>query len=793
MNFCRLKYIIFILIVLASCKNTDIVQKGFQTIRIKNPPKGKPYIFENEINLVDKYRFTPNERLAIKSRLKNQLDDSTKVEKVDNLFFFGTIRNPIAFDSLYTSISAKNMQGSMYHLGYYEAQVEVKKTIKKKRIVTVIYNVTAGKPTIMDSIAYRLKIPDLQRITLGSLKESQIIKNTPVSKTAILAEVARLVDSFKNNGYYKFTASEIRVLGDSSIAALTTLSDDPFEQLRLLEESQKKRDSPTVKIAFALNKTNDSSKLTKYFINKIFVLSDYRPNDLLSDTIRTGTYTSNFFTERYHKPIFKTSLLTRYITLHKGDVFRQIEYLKTLNNLTKLGVWLSVNIRLIENLDYPDKVDIIIELIPAKKYSPSTSLESSLSNNALGRNLFGISLNVGLTNKNFAREAIRMTHNLKFGIELNFKKNTSANNIVTSNEVGYSNNMVIPRLLLFQNKFKTGESFINTSFSHNNRLNLFSLNAVSINAGIATTYKPNKKFNARLFTEYNYLYNESQVFIDTLNARPFLRYSYNTAFVGGLAFSITKTFNEKPGVNSESNERFFKINFEESWLMHFAFPKLKEYVKADIEYKYTNKRKNKIDWAFRAYAGIGWALGKDSALPFFKQFSAGGSNSMRGWPVRGIGLGSQPLAPRSASNFNDRTGDFQIELNGEFRHNIARLYKNFITLKGAIFADAGNIWNIKAPSSSASGLEDLSQLKAKNFYKELGLSAGYGFRLDFSYLIIRTDFSFRFKRPETSDINNGWKAPNIGFNDGFRKIFGSEFRDWRYENFNFTLGINYPF
>jgi outer membrane protein insertion porin family len=792
MNLCRLKYIIFILIVLASCKNTDIIQKGFQTIRIKNPPKNKPYIYDNKINLVDENRFTVDERLAIKSRLKNQLDDSTKVEKVDKFFFIGTIKNPIAYDSSYINISEKNMQGSMFHLGYYEAQVKATTKIIKRR-VTVTYNVTAGKPTIMDSIAYRLKLQDLQRITIGSLKETQIKKNTPLSKGAILAEIGRLVDSFKNNGYYKFTASELRVLGDSSIAALTTISDDPFEQLRLLEESQKKRDSPTVKIAFVLNKTNDSSKLIKYYINKIFVLSDYRPNDLLSDTIKTATYNSIFFTERYHKPLFKTSLLSRNITLHSGDVFRQKEYLNTLNNLTKLGVWLSVNIRLIENLDYPDKVDIIIELIPSKKYSPSLSLESSLSNNTLGRNLFGISLNVGLTNKNFAREAIKMTHNLKFGIELNFKKNTSANNVVTSNEIGYSNNRVIPKLIVFQKYFKAGESFINTSFSHNNRLNLFSLNAVSINAGIAPTNKKNNKWTFRLFSEYNYLYNESQVFLDTLNARPFLRYSYNTAFVGGIAANYTSVFNKKPKIKTESNERFFKANFEESYLLHFAFPKLKEYVKGDIEYKYTNRRKNKVDWAFRAYVGLGLAIGKDSALPFFKQFSGGGSNSMRGWPVRGIGLGGQPLAPRTANNFNDRTGDFQLELNGEFRHNIARLYKNFITLKGAVFADAGNVWNIKAPASTASGIEDLSQLKGKNFLKEMGLSAGYGFRLDFSYLIIRTDFSFRFKRPETSNINNGWKAPDIGFNDGFRKIFGSEFRDWRYENFNFTLGINYPF
>ena len=167
---------------------------------------------------------------------------------------------------------------------------------------------------------------------------------------------------------------------------------------------------------------------------------------------------------------------------------------------------------------------------------------------------------------------------------------------------------------------------------------------------------------------------------------------------------------------------------------------------------------------------------------------------MRGWPVRGIGRGSQPLPTYSSQEiFNDRTGDMQIELNAEYRYDIARIIPNLLTLRGALFADAGNIWNIK--NSKTDGTTDSAQFKFKNLYSQMGLSAGTGFRLDFSYVVLRFDLSFRFKRPETSYVNDGWKLPNMGFDDVFQKIFSKkeEYRIWRYENFNFTIGISYPF
>ena len=72
--------------------------------------------------------------------------------------------------------------------------------------------------------------------------------------------------------------------------------------------------------------------------------------------------------------------------------------------------------------------------------------------------------------------------------------------------------------------------------------------------------------------------------------------------------------------------------------------------------------------------------------------------------------------------------------------------------------------------------------------------------LSFGLFIIgsyRFDLGFRIKRPELFYIKDGWNAPNIGLNDAFNKIFSrgtdDEFKKWRYENFNFSIGIGYSF
>ncbi|MEP6617588.1 MAG: BamA/TamA family outer membrane protein [Ginsengibacter sp.] len=783
---------------------------------VRKYQKTKPFVYKNTINLkID--NVTADEKVIMKSRLNTQLDDSSKVKIKDVAFVLHYIDKPPVFDTVAARKSADNMQTSMVNLGYYNAKANYHSSIdsanKKGQLrVTTTYEVDAGKPTLIDTFAYLLNKPELQELALSTKKESPLQKNVPVTKAAVGNESARLVDLYRNNGYYKFTTEELRVTGDTSIEALTTITSDPFETVRLLQEASEKRARPTIKLTMLLNRTSDSTRLQKYYINDIYILPDYVPGDTYTDTTLAEEVSQGYII-RFHKKLFTKSLLVKNMYLKRGDIYKQENYYKTLNSIYKIGVWESPSIDIMEEKD-TNLLDMVVKLIPVKKYGFEGSIElsysannSSLSNNSPTNtgNLLGISGNVSLLNRNVGKQAIRMTNSLRAGVEFNTSKKNSNGTLINSNELSYSNNILIPRFVtpfkkLNAKRLLTQQTFINTNISQINRIDFFNQQVFNIALGYNFTNKSNQTWTYRpLNIDFRRLYNRSTRFDTTLQIYPFLRYSFNTALVMGQSISFSKSH---ANTRHPTHQNTFKFNVEESGLLWGRLKRilgngakgniltryLKEFVKTDVEFSHTISHP-KSALVFRAFGGVGIPLSKnDTTLPFFKQYFGGGANSMRGWPVRGIGVGGQPLAPYNSNVFNDRTGDIQLEGNAEYRYNIAPLFSNALYLKGALFIDAGNIWNFK--NTKPDGSTDTTQFKFQNIYKQLGVSAGTGFRLDFSYFLVRFDLGFRLKRPDIPE-NNGWQFPAISLKNLFGT--GTENKKWRYENFNFTIGIDYPF
>lgn len=777
--------------------------------------KNVPFLFKNNINL--KADASSDEKVVLKSKLNTQLDDSAKVNVKDKFFIFHYLTIPPVFDTDAVVQSASNMRSLLLNYGFYTPQITYSfdtVTAKKyQKRVTVNYDIDAGKRTMIDTVAYLFNKPALEQLALSAKNESLLQPQTPVTKNGITQETNRLVNLFKNNGYYKFTAEEIRATGDTSIAALTSVSEDPFEQLRLLAEANAQRNKPTIRLGFQLNNLPDSSNLEKYYIKNIYVLTDYRPGDVYTDsTFKARNFKS--YTAEYHDNRFKFSLLRRNLSLKKDSVFRQNDYFQTINDLYKLGVWESPTIDIIEQKD-TNLLDMVVKLIPLKRFGFEGNIEVSYSaNNATSNittsasgNLLGLSANLSVTDRNLARSAIRMTNGIKAGVEFNTSHRNSNGTFINSNEISYSNTFLFPKFIfplnfLNQKKFITNQSFVNTNISLINRIDFFNQQVFNTSYGFNWTNNAKHLWSLKLFNfDYRRLYNRSASFDSTLNENPFLRYSFNTALVmgSGLSYNLATANPRNPKLVTT-----LKVNFEESGLLwdllkeknknsqdgNFFNKYLKEFIKTDVEYTYTiNHPKSAI--AFRAFAGVGIPISKsDTTLPFFKQYFGGGPNSMRGWPVRGIGVGGQQLAPYQTTGirFNDRTGDIQLEGNAEYRFNVAPLFSNAVLFKMALFTDIGNIWNFK--NTRPDGNPDTTQFKFTNLYKQLGVSSGVGFRFDFNYFLIRFDVAFRFKRPDVLE-NDGWQFPDINF----RNLFGSAYdnRLWRYENFNATIGIGYAF
>ncbi len=796
--------ILLIIILIASCA------KPF----VRKAPKGAYYLYQNKIEIGKGGGFSKSEKKTLTQRLYVQLDENAKVKSRQKFVFLKMLKHPSVYDSSYSRISCENIAASLFHIGYYNAKVTFGADTSRKK-VSVTYKVESGKPTLIDTISYKLRQNGIILFNQDIKKHTYLKKNSPVTKAAVITEIGRLVDSFRNNGYYKFTASELKIQGDTTIKALTYFTDDPFEQINILAEAQKQRDSPRIKLSVVLNTTSDSSRFNRYYINKICIISDYRQGDEWNDSSLKKVHSKNYDVG-FHKQLFKISLFEKNILLKPGQLYRQSEYFNTLTSLNNLGVWQSVDIQF-EEIAFPSNlINVIIKLTPSRKFGFETGLELSYSaasntSNLLSGNLFGLSGSLSLLNRNLAKDAIKMTHNFRGGIELN--KNVGLKGkVINSNEISYNNNTSFPRLILaaVPNVFigkalkNNGESFINLGTSYNTRLDLFNLQSINSSFGWTGNNKYNWKWVfAPISIGFSNLFNQSDSFRHILNENPFLNYSYNSALYAGMSFSLSKFNSHLNHPRSLSKEQSMKLNLEESgltWGLLPYFTKYKRrYIKGDFEIKH-NIKYAKSTLAFRGFLGIGIPLlGSDTnkTLPFFNQYLAGGSNSMRGWPVRGIGPGGRPLVPYESGKtiFNDRTGDMQFEVNAEYRYDIAKIIPNTLTLRGAIFTDIGNIWNIN--NTKLDGTADSSQFNIKTFYSQLGVTAGTGFRLDFNYFVVRLDLGFRIKRPELFYLKDGWNAPNIGIKDVFNKLFSSgdndEYRKWRYENFNFTIGIGYSF
>ncbi|NOQ73498.1 MAG: BamA/TamA family outer membrane protein [Crocinitomix sp.] len=210
-----------------------------------------------------------------------------------------------------------------------------------------------------------------------------------------------------------------------------------------------------------------------------------------------------------------------------------------------------------------------------------------------------------------------------------------------------------------------------------------------------------------------------------------------------------------------------------------------EFIKVDIQYVaswYINKNHKVV---FRTMAGMGFANGNSTSLPYEQAFFAGGSNDIRAF-------NSQEMAPGSVKTYNDanatvtQIGDTRFEGNVEWRFAMTSL------LEGALFVDAGNIWNL----TSATYPSDHPSVLKNSSYKEIAVGLGYGIRADFDFLIVRIDASFALHNPHLPVGERWFLSPKTTYYSDYPLIYDSNdviLKSAKPHRLNFNFGIGYPF
>jgi outer membrane protein insertion porin family len=768
----------------------------------KNFQRGKPFVFKTTIKVEGNIK--GDEKQDLTQRLENQLDDSLQTKTVTGFNWPYIIANklnyPPVFDTANVGRSIVFMKALLNANGFYAP--EIKDTIKystkhknepkEEQRVTIQFTVKPGKQLIFDSVGFSLTTPELQQITLDSREQSLIKVGKPYSRNVLSSEINRLVDSFRNNGYYRFSKEDLFVEHDTVFAALIDPSLDPIEQAELLEKLKQKKENPAVTVVVKQRPARDSSHLRKYYIGEVTVYPDL-PAGIDTNYFHSDTTLINQirFISRTNK--FKLPFLANNIYLFPGGLYKQQNYYHTANRLSQFSAWEYNNIEFQKSPLADSLLDITLRMYPAKKQKISISFETSYNTNDIvtTTNVLGTSIILGLQNRNAFRQSILTNTNLSGGIELGAH---SIQTILTS----LSHTIAIPRIIniipfshfpanLDSKGYRT-QTLINVNANYTRRIDFFTF--VSVNGSFGYQWSKSKLRSEKdrtvsitksyLWRPINIENTSLPVTTDSFNKvlaqNPPLQLTFRTGLVIGeqFAYNIVRT--------KENKINYFLVNFEESGAL-LGFIKgldqgsLVRFIRGEIEFRHNIDYNKKNQLVFRVYGGAGLAYGLTSTgyentLPFFKAFYSGGPNSMRAWQVRNLGLGSSKYySDPSRSQYDLRFGDIKFEGNIEYRFLLGTLFG--IKFKSALFTDIGNIWSWKPITNTPEGAG--SDFHLNSFYKQLAYGAGTGLRMDFNYFLIRFDWSYKIHDPQALQGSDSWFY-NLSLGSG-----------------QLQLGINYPF
>lgn len=219
-----------------------------------------------------------------------------------------------------------------------------------------------------------------------------------------------------------------------------------------------------------------------------------------------------------------------------------------------------------------------------------------------------------------------------------------------------------------------------------------------------------------------------------------------------------------------------------------------EFVRLTVELWNRFNLTDRVCIATRLFAGANIPLGNSDWAPLSEAFYAGGPNSLRAADPYAYGPGNFHSTKYNQNIFH--AGDVKLEGNIELRFPI--VWK----LCGAVFLDAGNVWNWYNISDMLSeedyefyvktmGLTEEMQdglIGNPNIAKQIALGTGAGLRLDIDGLVIRLDLGVGIHAPYQT-----YKYNKDGTTDYSRPITSYYNMPSVLDGLRLNFSIGYPF
>ncbi|WP_304234061.1 BamA/TamA family outer membrane protein [Jiulongibacter sediminis] len=294
------------------------------------------------------------------------------------------------------------------------------------------------------------------------------------------------------------------------------------------------------------------------------------------------------------------------------------------------------------------------------------------------------------------------------------------------------------------------------------------VNQANLGNNIKTTFDP--QFVSSI--NGSYVYNDQNL-QEPYGSSKFLRISIES---GGTLLNLSQNKDQIGFI-----EKLFPLrsdfNSPDTVRKYFRF------IKFNVDYRRYVNLAPSSSFAYRLNFGVANPYGNKS-LPYEKNFFVGGSNSVRAWSPRALGVGS--AFPDTASgNIIPQAGDILLEGSLEVRKKVARFFGD---IQLAAFVDAGNIWKWHQINTPAKF--DKANFDFKRFYKEFAVGTGFGIRYDLSYFQFRFDWGIKVMDP-SRDEGDRFVLDEFRFKRQITNTEGNMVNNPYRLNFN--LGIGYPF
>ncbi|WP_291856181.1 BamA/TamA family outer membrane protein [Marinilabilia sp.] len=663
---------------------------------------------------------------------------------------------PVIFDPFLATQSSKQISLFLKNQGYFQASVSDTALYSGKKKVKVTYDINPGNRYYLKDLRYRIEDDTIRDEILRDSLSTFLRPGRPFTVNLHERERERISENLRSKGFYKFSEEFIYFRSDTTVG-----NHQVIDSMVVVSPED----------AFG-EKHHRRYKINDVLFHIGIGTSDVFDSD--SSNMAVGTDTLEYkdifviFTEELS---FKPELLSSSSYIHPGDFYNARLASRTHQLLSGLRLFKYINIRFREtgqvDVDGTPLLDCLIRLSPGKSQSISFDIEGTNSSGNLGA-----AGNLTYQHKNLLRGGEFFTFNTRLARQNQFVRTSSEE--FNTLELGAEASLVLPRFLLplrieqFRQRYNP-KTNIGLAYNYQRRPDYTRTIA---NARLGYNWKSSRYISHSFYPiEFNFV-SIPQVNDDFWERirNTFLRYTYEDHLIMNMNYSFL--LNQQ--VLGQSRDFwYFRANVESAGNLLASVSgmwnkdseqdydellgvRYAQYIKSDVDLRFNNRIDRYTSLVWRVFAGVGYPYGNLDVLPFEKRYFSGGANSIRAWPVRGLGPGSYN---EEGARFYNQTADIKLEFNLEYR------FKLFWILEGALFLDVGNIWSIRADASPEGGL-----FQVDKFAEQLAVGTGIGTRFDFNYFIFRFDAGLKTHDPSLPSgerwipVNRPWTWNDVGFN-----------------------------